>query len=90
MLFRSTIINKVVFVAMSEKAKKLGELLAADAELQRIAVDYGFRIGDTAYFAEKVKATGLAIEERLTQLIDPPSYDIMAEMIDVITREMAQ
>jgi hypothetical protein len=85
-----TIINKVVFVAMNDKAKKLGELLASDTELQRIAVDYGFRIGDTAFFAEKVKATGLAIEERVTQVIDPPSYDIMAEMIEVVTREMAQ
>jgi hypothetical protein len=85
-----TIFNKVVFVSTSERAKALGELLANDAELQRIAVDYGFRIGDSAYFAQTVKPTGLAIEERITQVIDPPSFDTMAEMIEVIAREMGQ
>jgi hypothetical protein len=85
-----TIINKVVFVAASERAKALGELLSTNAELQRIAVDYGFRIGDTAAFAQAAKATGLAIEERITQVIDPPSFEIMGEMIEVIAREMGQ
>ncbi len=85
-----TIINKVVFVAASERAKALGELLSTNAELQRIAVDYGFRIGDTAAFAQAAKATGLAIEERITQVIDPPSFEIMGEMIEGIAREMGQ
>ncbi len=85
-----TIFNKVVFVTTNERAKALGELLSNNTELQRIAVDYGFRIGDSAYFAQTVKATGLAVEERITQVIDPPSFDLMAEMIDVISREMGQ
>jgi hypothetical protein len=85
-----TIFNKVVFVTTNERAKALGELLSNNPELQRIAVDYGFRIGDSAYFAQTVKATGLAVEERITQVIDPPSFDIMAEMIEVISREMGQ
>jgi hypothetical protein len=85
-----TIFNKVVFVASNERAKTLGELLANNAELQHIAVDYGFRISDSAYFTQTVKTTGLAIDERITQVIDPPSYDTMAEMIEVITREMGQ
>jgi hypothetical protein len=85
-----TIFNKVVFVSTSERAKALGELLSNNTELQRIAVDYGFRISDSAYFSQTVKATGLAIEDRITQIIDPPSFDIMAEMIEVISREMSQ
>ncbi len=85
-----TIFNKVVFVATNEGAKTLGDLLSNNTELQRIAVDYGFRIGDSAYFAQTVKATGLAVEERITQVIDPPSFDLMAEMIEVISREMVQ
>ncbi len=85
-----TIFNKVVFVAMSESSKTLGELLANNQELQRIAVEYGFRIGDAAYFAQTVKASGLVVDERITQVIDPPSYDVMTEMIDQISREMTQ
>jgi hypothetical protein len=85
-----TIVNKVVFVSLNEPAKKLGEALANDAQLQSIGVEYGFRIADTERFMAAVKPTGLAVESRLTQVVDPPSYDIMAEMIDVVSREMTQ
>lgn len=85
-----TIVNKVVFVSMNEAAKKLGEALAGDAQLQAIGVEYGFRIADTERFMAAVKPTGLAVESRLTQVVDPPSYEVMAEMIDVVSREMAQ
>nr|WP_295783903.1 substrate-binding domain-containing protein [Rhodoferax sp.] len=85
-----TLFNKVVFVATTDRAKKLGELLSTNTELQRLAVDFGFRIADSSYFVQATKAANLAVEERLTQVIDPPSFDMMAEMIDTITREMAQ
>ena len=85
-----TIVNKVVFVAMNERAKALGAALAGDAELQSIAVEYGFRIADAERFVAAVKPTGLAVEPRVTQVVDPPSFEIMAEMIDVVAREMQQ
>jgi hypothetical protein len=85
-----TIVNKVVFVSMNERAKALGELLANDAELQGIAVEYGFRIADSERFVAAVKPTGLAVEARVTQVVDPPAFDIMAEMIDAVAKEMAQ
>ena len=85
-----TIVNKVVFVAMNERAKALGTLLANDAELQALAVDYGFRIADTDTFVAKLTPTGLAVEPRVTQVVDPPSFEIMAEMIDVVAKEMSQ
>ena len=68
----------------------LGELLASDAELQGIAVEYGFRIADTERFVAAVKPTGLAVEPRVTQLVDPPSPEVMTEMIDTVAREMTQ
>ena len=85
-----TIVNKVVFVAMNERARALGQALAQDAELQAIAVEYGFRIADADRFVAAVKPTGLAVEPRVTQVIDPPSFEIMSEMIDVVAREMQQ
>ena len=48
-----TIVNKVVFVSLNERAKALGELLAADEQLQSIAVEYGFRIADTERSEER-------------------------------------
>jgi hypothetical protein len=85
-----TIINKVVFIAVSERSKALADLLARNHELQRIAVSYGFRIADTGAFMQAVKPTGLAVEERITQVIDPPSFELMAEMIEVVAKEMSQ
>ena len=85
-----TIVNKVVFVAVSERARKLAELLATNAELQRIAVEFGFRIADSGVFMKAVQPTGLAVEERLTQVVDPPSFEIMLEMIDAVSKELTQ
>jgi hypothetical protein len=55
-----------------------------------VAVEYGFRIADAERFMAAVKPTGLAVEPRLTQVVDPPAYDVMAEMIDTVAKEMAQ
>lgn len=85
-----TIVNKLVFVALNERSRALGQALAQDAELQSIAVEYGFRIADAERFAVAVRPTGLAVEPRVTQVIDPPSFEVMSEMIDVVAREMQQ
>ena len=89
---RSSAAYRIAFAyaAAFALAKALGELRGGNAELQRIGVEYGFRIADTAVFMQAVKPTGLAVEERITQVIDPPSFEIMAEMIDVVAREMTQ
>ena len=85
-----TIINKIVFVATTERAKALAALLGSDPELQRIGVEYGFRIADSGVFMQAVKDTGLAVEERLTQVVDPPAAEVMMDMIDVVAKEMTQ
>ena len=85
-----TIVNKVVFVSLNERAKALGNALATDATLQAVAVEYGFRIADTERFTAAIKPTGLGVEPRLSQVIDPPSYTLMAEMIATVTQEMSQ
>lgn len=87
---RPTLFNKVVFVAAGERAKPLGELLSKDTTLQRLAVEHGFRIADTAYFAQVARGAGLAVEERITDLVDPPSFELMAEMIEVVSTEMGR
>ena len=85
-----TIFNKVVFVSLNERSKKLGELLSTHPELQRLAIDYGFRTADTAQFAQVARSVGLSVDERITQIIDPPSFEIMAEMIEAVAKEMSQ
>jgi hypothetical protein len=85
-----TIVNKLVLVAMSERAKRLAEQLAGDRTLQAVALEQGFRTGDTAAFAGVAEKAGLAVDQRLNQVIDPPGFDLMFEMIDIVSREMNQ
>ena len=85
-----TIVNKVVFIAFNERSKALADLLGSHAQLQAIAVEYGFRVADTERFVQAVQPTGLAVEPRVTQVVDPPAFELMAEMIDVVAREMTQ
>ena len=85
-----TIVNKVVFVAMNERSKRLGDLLTTNAELLSVGLEYGFRTSDSAAFLQKVQATKLGVDEKLNHLIDPPSFETMSLMIDVVSREMSQ
>ncbi|MEO9068602.1 MAG: hypothetical protein ABI281_10790, partial [Caldimonas sp.] len=85
-----TIVNKFVFVATNERSRALAELIGSDGALQKIAVEYGLRVADTQLFMHAVTPTGLAVEERITQIIDPPAFELMAEMIDIVAQEMAK
>ncbi|WP_457389201.1 hypothetical protein [Roseateles sp. P5_E1] len=85
-----TIVNKWVLVALNERGKRLAELLATNKTLQAVALEQGFRTGDTAAFAEAAKTAGLAVDVKLNQVIDPPGFDLMFEMIDIVSREMNQ
>ncbi|HEV6968963.1 MULTISPECIES: hypothetical protein [Roseateles] len=85
-----TIVNKWVLVALNERGRQLAELLSTNKTLQAVALEQGFRTGDTAAFAEAAKTAGLAVDVKLNQVIDPPGFDLMFEMIDIVSREMNQ
>jgi hypothetical protein len=85
-----TIVNKFVLLASTPRGKALQALLASDPELQGIAVEYGFRGTDADAFAAAVKPTGLAVQDRVRQVVDPPAYELMTLMIETVTAEMAQ
>lgn len=85
-----TIVNKWVLVSLNERGRRLAELLAANKTLQAVALEQGFRTGDTAAFAASAEKAGLAVDVNLKQVIDPPGFDLMFEMIDIVSREMNQ
>ncbi|MDG4560062.1 MAG: substrate-binding domain-containing protein [Candidatus Competibacter sp.] len=82
---KPTIFNKQVFVALNNAAKTLGELLSTDPELQKIAVEYGFRGSDAASFRETAGRAGFSVKDRVVDVVDPPTQEIMDEMIEVVT-----
>ena len=75
-------------VTLREPAKKFADLISTDATLQAIAVEYGFRTNAADALVEASAKAGLSIKPRVVDVIDPPSYETMAEMIDVITQQM--
>lgn len=85
-----TIVNKFVLLAASARGKALQQELASNIELQKIAVQMGLRTADPSLFAAAVKPTGLAVQDRIVQVIDPPAYELMTDMIATVTTEMAQ
>ena len=85
-----TIVNKFVLLAASARGRALQQELATNADLQKIAVQMGLRTADPSLFAATVKPTGLAVQDRIVQVIDPPAYELMTDMIATVTMEMAQ
>lgn len=85
-----TIVNKFVLLAASARGKALQQEIATNADLQKIAVQMGLRTADPSLFAAAVKPSGLAVQDRVVQVIDPPAYELMTDMIDMVTTEMAQ
>lgn len=85
---KPTIFNKVVVVTMRDKAKAFADLLGTNPALLQIATEYGFRTANSASLVEASVKAGLAIKPRIVDVVDPPSYEMMSEMIDVITAEL--
>ncbi|MEZ4519957.1 MAG: hypothetical protein R3C44_25065, partial [Chloroflexota bacterium] len=49
---RPTIFTKHVLIPLSEAGERVGEALMTDPDLQKLAIEYGFRNNDTAYFRD--------------------------------------
>jgi hypothetical protein len=79
-----TIYSKHVFVSLSANGERLGALLQSDAELKRLAVEYGFRNTDQAYFKQFTQSHQIKIPDSLVNVVDPPSYEILEKMIQQI------
>jgi hypothetical protein len=82
-----TIYSKNVLVALNPNGERLGQLLQNDPTLQHLAVEYGFRTGDQAYFKQFIQSHGLKVADTLVNVIDPPSYDFLEKMIQQIEQQ---
>jgi hypothetical protein len=84
-----TIFTKHILVPLSEGGEKLGEALTTDPELQKLAIEHGLRNENIASFKQFVKQHHLAVPERLVNVIEPPSYEILEHMITLIEQRYA-
>jgi len=85
-----TVYTKHMLVPLSERGRRLGELLAGDADLQRLAVEYGYRVAQPGLFESVNRGRGIAAPATLLDVVDPPTYEILEKMITAIERMAAQ
>jgi len=79
-----TLFTKHTFLPFSPAGERLGELLENNPELQRLAVQHGFRTRDLTYFREFTREHGVTVADNLVNVIEPPSYEIIERMIQLI------
>lgn len=87
-----TIFTQHVLLAISDAGQRLGEALTNDAELQRFAIENGYRSNDVAFvgdFEAFISRHNLGgVPTSLVEVIDPPTYEIIEEMIQRIERSL--
>lgn len=81
-----TIYSKHILVPFTENGRRLGEIMASDPELQKLAIQYGYRTSSAENFAEFLKEKNLIAPITIVDVIDPPSYEILESMIGSIEK----
>lgn len=82
-----TIFTKHILLPITEGGERLGEALTTDPELQRLAIEYGFRNNNTAYFQEWIDQHGIQVPMNLVNVVEPPSYEVLEGMIQQIEQK---
>lgn len=83
-----TIYSKHILIALTDNGKKLGSLLQTDPELQRLAVENGFRNTNVALIKQVKKDHNLNLPDTIVNVVDPPSYDNLEKSIQMIQNQL--
>jgi hypothetical protein len=65
---------------------RLGEALQNDPELQQLAAKHGFRTVNPTVFTKVTTGSGRTPPAQLSQVIDPPRYEILESMINRLVK----
>ncbi|WP_432487398.1 hypothetical protein [Kineococcus sp. SYSU DK018] len=79
-----TIASKHVLVALDPGADRLADLLSTDPVLTALAAEHGFRTGDGTALGAVAAQHGVAVEQSLTDVADPPSFEVLESLIDAV------
>ncbi len=78
--------SKHIVINLTPGGARLGEALQNDPELQRLAAKHGFRTINPAVFTEVTSGSGPTPPVLLSQVIDPPRYEILESMINHLAK----
>jgi hypothetical protein len=83
---RPTVFTKHSLVPFNARGDSVGALLERDEELQHLAAEYGLRTNDPGYAAKLWAAKNVRVPAQLLDVIDPPSFEMLEQMITAIER----
>ena len=78
------IVSQHTLVPLTANGSAVGQLLADDPKVQALAVEHGFRTAKPADFAAFVQRSQITVQPRLLNVIDPPTYDNLEDLITKI------
>ncbi len=79
-----TVFTKHILIPFTEAGEKLVHALEDDPALQNLAIKHGFRNKNIGQFKAFVSRRHLAVPDTLVNVIEPPSYEILERMIQLI------
>jgi hypothetical protein len=82
-----TVLSKHTLIPLNDKGDQVGKLLTGNADLAKLAAQYGFRPADPAVFTSVLKAHQVPIPETPVNVVEPPSYETLESMIQKISDE---
>ncbi len=80
------VVSKHTVLAYSDAGARLGELLADDPELARLAATHGFRPKQPQIFADVLTESGVAQPPELVDVIEPPTFGVLERLIAGVER----
>lgn len=82
-----TIFSKHTLVPLKDTGRQIGELLMSDQALVDAAAKAGFRTADPQKFADAVKDLKTPIAVDISDVIEPPRYQILERLLDAVGKE---
>jgi hypothetical protein len=81
-----TVYSKHVMVVINPKAQTIVDLMKKDPELKKLASEYGFRIEGDNSIVQHAKTINVSIPETVVDVIDPPAYDVLDSMAELVEK----
>lgn len=85
-----TVFTKHILIPFTEGGEKLAQVLQDDPALQSLAIKHGFRNKNVQQFRSFVSQHRLTVPDTLVKVVEPPSYEILEHMIQLIEQQYQQ
>jgi hypothetical protein len=80
------VVTKHTLVPLTDAGDRVGQLLTTDPELKRLAAKYGFRTSEVGSVDRLLAERGIQPPPSLTDIVEPPTYEVLERLIQLVER----